>query len=287
MKLLDRLIVLNKLLEAHTSIGMDINSDIQTNLEMFANSSRLFKDNQSFKVALDTLHKIQEQKQQFDSAAQQAISDINSTIRKAELKMIQRDYHNYYNIPVDIEVVAQRMQVNEDFFEHINNIVGMYSDWRWAGVDLNPGHGKFTSSMLACDPFYIYNDTTKTDMDKVKQQFNEFFVSRRLMEYTDISQLPQNNIGLAINLCEFEFMPMDPIRDKLKMVYDLLMPGGHFLFTYNDCEYNVSLEQCAYNYRSYNTKTLMESAAYSLGYNIIDSNCIRNIDSYMVIKKTW
>lgn len=284
MNLLDKLVVLNKMLEAHASVDLDFSRDVQLNREVFTDSKKFFRNTEKFDNVLAELDQLETQKSKFDIAAKNAVSEINSMLRKLEVNMMQRDYEKHNTIPVSVEDTARRMEVNEDFFEHINTQIGKYSDWRWAGIDMNPGHGKFTHQMLACDPFYVY-DNDNTDIEKVKNKFNDFFSERRLMAYSDVETLPINSIGLAINICEFEFLPMDPIKDKLRTVFNILMPGGHFIFTYNDCEKRQSLEQCAYDYRSYNTKTLMESLAYSIGFDIEQSNCINDIDSYMVVKK--
>ena len=204
MNLLDKLVVLNKMLEAHASVGLDISRDVQLNREVFTDSRKFFRNTEKFDTVLAELDLLEKQKSKFDIAAKNAVSEISSLLRRLEVNMMQRDYEKYNSIPVSAEDTARRMEVNEDFFEHINTQIGKYSDWRWAGIDMNPGHGKFTHQMLSCDPFYVYNNKN-TDIEKVKNQFNDFFKERRLMVYNDVEALPTNNIGLAINLCEFEF----------------------------------------------------------------------------------
>ena len=82
-------------------------------------------------------------------------------------------------------------------------------------------------------------------------------------------------------------MPIDPIKDEIRKVYSALHPGGYFVFTYNDCEREASLDflNGHSTYRSYNTKTLMTNMVYGLGFDIIKEQCYRNAHSWMVVKK--
>ena len=73
----------------------------------------------------------------------------------------------------------------------------------------------------------------------------------------------------------------------MRSIMSILAPGGHLIFSYNDCEIQQSLDLCAghESYKAFNTKTLMEALAGSLGYDIIDSGLMNFTDSWMVVKK--
>ena len=86
---------------------------------------------------------------------------------------------------------------------------------------------------------------------------------------------------------EYEFLPIDPIKDEMKQVYNILRPGGYFIFTFSDCEYEAQLDLMAgpEGYYSYNTKTLMISLVEMLGFEIVKTDVWREAQSYMVVKK--
>ena len=106
-----------------------------------------------------------------------------------------------------------------------------------------------------------------------------------MMFYDNLLHLPQQ-LGLAVSVNSYEFWPIDPIKTEMQKVYDLLLPGGHFIFSYNDCEQLASLDLCANDYRAYNTKSLMKSMVQMYGFDIVKQEDVRNgAHSYMVVKK--
>ena len=70
----------------------------------------------------------------------------------------------------------------------------------------------------------------------------------------------------------------------MKQVFSLLKPGGHFIFTYNDCEYEPQIDLCQ-GFTSYNTKTIMSALVEIYGFDVVQSKCVRNTHSWMVVKK--
>jgi len=140
--------------------------------------------------------------------------------------------------------------------------------------------------MLACDPLYLYTGNI-ADTDSIRSKFNSFFADKRLMIYDDLDKLPQNQMGVATSINCYEFWPIDPIKDEMRKVYNILCPGGYFIFTYNDCEQEASLDFLAgaEAYRSYNTRTLMKSMVEMLGFDIVKEQCYREANSWMVVKK--
>jgi hypothetical protein len=107
-----------------------------------------------------------------------------------------------------------------------------------------------------------------------------------MMFYDNLLHLPHEHLGLAVSVNSYEFWPIDPIKTEMQKVYNLLLPGGHFIFTYNDCEQLASLDLCANDYRSYNTKSLMTSMVQMLGFDIVKrkEEC-NGSHSFMVVKK--
>ncbi len=81
---------------------------------------------------------------------------------------------------------------------------------------------------------------------------------------------------------------MDPIKDEMiSRVYNLLRPGGYFIFTYNNCEQLASLDLCAgpRGYRTYNTKELMTNMVRMFGFQIVSEQSHRDTHSWMIVKK--
>ena len=124
--------------------------------------------------------------------------------------------------------------------------------------------------MVGCDPLYVYCKK-KVVANLVRDKFNEFYAKRRLRIYDHLDKFPQNQIGLAVCINLFEYLPLDPVKDITKKIFNILRPGGMFLLSYNNCEERRSLELLSNNFRCYGTKNLMTNMLYSQGYDITDS----------------
>ena len=211
---------------------------------------------------------------------------IDNLLRDEEVKILRRDYDSHDNTNPDLELMTSRIEsLDPEFVRLMKLQIGDFSDWRHAGVELNPSNGLLTRSFLACDPLYLYTGNV-VDKQKVKEQFNRFFSDRRLMMYNDLLDLPQGQLGLAVSINSYDFWPMDPIKTEIQKVFNLLKPGGHFIFTYNDCEQISSLDLCANDYRAYNTKTLMTSMVQMFGFDIVkQENYCNGAHSFMVVKR--
>ena len=123
-------------------------------------------------------------------------------------------------------------------------------------------------------------------MKLIKSKFNNFFADKRLMFYDRLEDMPQNQIGLATSINYYEFLPIDPIKDDMKKIYNILRPGGYFIFTYSDCELETQMDFLAGpGYICYNTKTLMTSMVEMLGFDLVKEESWRDSQSWMVVKK--
>jgi hypothetical protein len=219
-----------------------------------------------------------------------ALADLNqhtgNMLREETVDILRRDYQKFDTIKPDLALMNDRVEaLDPEFTKKVSRDIGYYSDWRWAGVELNPSNGLLTRQFLSCDPLYLYTDQV-VDKDIVRNKFNKFFAEKRMMFVDKIHHIPQGHLGLAVTVNLFEFWPMDPIKTHVKQVYDLLLPGGHFIFSYNDCEHIAALDLCANDYRSYNSKELMSRMVEMFGFDIVKTAEVCNgAHSWMVVKK--
>jgi len=233
--------------------------------------------------ALEDMHRINNE---FNTKLDNVDKKIEELLRIQEISVLQRDYETYENNQPTLSLMQERAIDDEKVIQLMSADIGYFSDWRWAGIELNPSTGLLTRSMLACDPLYLYTGNI-VDEDNIKSKFNNFFADKRLMMYNDLDKLPQGQLGLATSINCYEFWPVDPIKNEMQKVYNLLRSGGHFIFTYNDCEKEASLDflsgQVAY--RSYNTRSLMINLVEMLGFDIIKEQSFQESHSWMVVKK--
>lgn len=284
MDQISKILLLNQMIKNYDANVLDIDPLVSEFQNVASNHSTYFKDTTLFDEYISALSEMKKLNEKQKDIRLKKIDRLEELLRKEEVKIFQRDYHTYSYRKVDWVVVKDRQAPIDGFTKELKTTIGYYSDWRWAGVELNPGVGNYTDAMLACDPLYIL-DTNKSKMNEIQSKFSKRFATTRLFGYASLGELPQNQLGIATSINDYEFMPIDPIKDQMREVYSVLRPGGHFIFTYNDCEKEPGINFCGNGYRCYNTKTLMISLVRSLGFDFVEGKNFLDAHSWMVVKK--
>ncbi len=234
MKLVDKMITLSSILKNNNE-SLLTNDNLIEKQKFFEKQSSLWKNKSNYETIINILQEMQELTDQYNKQISQVNNQASNLLFKQENEIRQKDYLDYQKV-VDIKVIQERIDsYTPTAINELSLQIGRYSSWEYAGVELNPSTGRLTNKFLACDPLYIYNGHA-TDPQKITSQFNSFFGKKRLFFYKNIDDLPTNQLGLAVNIGTYEFMPTDPIKEEMKEIINVLSPGGHFLFTYNDCE---------------------------------------------------
>ena len=280
------MILFNQFLRENKNHKFDIDQELQYHKDYFKKQSRYWKDKQQYEYIDETLNNILRLSEIYKQSINKINEHTNELLREQELIVIRRDYDDYEKRDRNFNLIQMRASLDEDLIEKITSDIGYYSDWRFAGIELNPSIGEHTTSMLACDPLYLYTSNI-TDANSIKSKFNNFFADKRLFFYDDLDKLPQNQLGLAVNINCYEFLPIDPIKEEMRKVYNILRPGGHFIFTYNDCEHEAQLDflNGSGSFRTFNTKTLMTSMIQMIGFDLVKHQSYRETHSWMVVKK--
>ena len=286
MKLVDKMILFSRFLRNNKDRKLQLDELLASNKDYFQEQSSYWRDKSLYNELGSALDDMQRTSSEYNNSLDKVDKKIGELLREQELVVLRRDYDTYTTQERTLELMQERALKDKEFIKEISSDVGYYSDWRWAGIELNPSTGSLTESMLACDPLYLYTGNI-ADTDSIRSKFNSFFADKRLMIYDDLDKLPQGQLGLATSINCYEFWPIDPIKDEMRKVYNILCPGGYFVFTYNDCEREASLDFLAgaEAYRSYNTRTLMKSMVEMLGFDIVKEQCYREANSWMIIKK--
>jgi SAM-dependent methyltransferase len=265
-------------------LTLNLNSDITHNKNIINNQIGAFGNKDKHNKILDVITTLEKAQQDFNQYTKELEESVYNTLRRREVKLIQESYKRYERMNEDKDFILLRNSLlGESFIEAIQNQIGKYADWRYPGVDINPADGTFTQRMLGCDPLYCIADS-KPVIKATKANFNNFFATRRLRTYNAIEKLPEKQFGLACSINQFEYMPLDPIKDIVKKVYNLLRPGGIFIFSYNDCGKRESLELLDNDWRCYMTKEIMISLVNSLGFDYVNDGCVAGTHSWFIVK---
>ena len=93
----------------------------------------------------------------------------------------------------------------------------------------------------------------------------------RIYEITneDFSILPQNQFGFVLCWEIFNFLSLEKIEQHIRQVFDLLRPGGVFMFSYNNCDIYSIARVAESRDISYAQDDLLKNLCLNIGYEII------------------
>lgn len=176
----------------------------------------------------------------------------------------------------------------QDFFvgrvkEHVN--------WKYPGLQLGPRIGDFTDYLVALDPLYLVDE--HQDMFKVVKQLWSKPYQQRLRYYVVDEQqtnvlgklLPLNQFGLVVAVDYFNFRPLRLIKQYLASLTTVLRPGGVVIFTYNNCDYPIGVDNFLNSYYTYTPGRLVKAACIEYGFKILASFDLDNNVSWLEIQK--
>ena len=173
--------------------------------------------------------------------------------------------------------------------EYFKPIITAFSNWEYPTMELFPGIGEFLPYALGAEPLYIV-DTDEYLLEKCSSQFNEFYANKRLMKYKieenySLKDLPKNSFGFIYNL-NYSFAEEDTVNFNIaKEVFDCLMPGGTYLFSYipSDKWWGVELME-SQSLNGLNTRNLV-STLEIFGFTDIKVNYDTAMTTHILAKK--
>jgi SAM-dependent methyltransferase len=184
----------------------------------------------------------------------------------------------------------KKLLYQEETAEFFASRIKIHASWKWPAVEIRPAHGEITDNLIACDPLYLVD--THEDMFKhAKQKWTPEY-QRRLRYYTInekdkkiLHQLPQSQIGLLVAVDYMNFRPLDLIDRYLKEIFGILRPGGVAVFTYNNCDYPIGVDNFENSYYCYTPGREIKAMCERIGYRISASFDLENNVSWLEIQK--
>lgn len=203
-----------------------------------------------------------------------ALANLLTTV-ELQIKQVEREYLIKSYMLYDASNKSPQQVINEQtatyspaFTAEIRAQVESLSKWNMPGLEIGPGIGTWTQYMVACDPLYIV-DVEPEFLTQTQQQFNATY-QKRLRIYTtseyDLSMLPRQQIGLALAVNVFEYLPYEIVKNYLQQVFDTLRPGGSFVFTYNNCNQYGACQLVENDFKCYMTERRLRMIADGIGY---------------------
>jgi len=208
------------------------------------------------------------------------IEMYSKALNAVSLPLVEYDQARYRRV----------FNIDGDTLSSLAGRISKYSSWQYPAIEINPrSPTTITTKLVASDPLYLIETEYQEFLDDTTNIFTPEYQAR-LRSYfikdNNFSALPQNQFGFVLSAISFNFMPMSQIEIFMKNVFQLLAPGGTFLFTYNNCEDPKCARMAEDIIRTYTTQTDIVTAAKNLGYEISEMFNPQNSEIHWIeIKK--
>ena len=184
----------------------------------------------------------------------------------------------------------KKLLYEQESYEFFLSRVKLQTNWKWPALEIRPATCDITESLVGCDPLYLV-DTDK-DLFKIAQQKWTPEYQRRLRYYIIneqaakiFDQLPQGQFGLIVAVDYLNFRPLEMIQRYMKEIFDLLRPGGVTIFTYNNCDFPIGVDNFENAYYCYTPGKKVKEICEAAGFKIAASFDLENNVSWLEIEK--
>mgnify|MGYP000281734584 CR=1 FL=1 len=183
----------------------------------------------------------------------------------------------------------RNLGISSDTRQLVQSRIEHYVDWRYPGLEIGPGAGTWTKSLVACDPLYVC-DIYDEFLAETKMQFPANYQARLRTYKIDpasnsLAALPQNQFGFVFAWNVFNFFPKVELTHYLRQIFQVLRPGGVAMFSYNDCDRAQPADFAEIGWMSWMPKSQLVPLVDSLGFELVHAGESESNVSWLEIRK--
>jgi SAM-dependent methyltransferase len=241
------------------------------------------------KSVLDTLKIIDGDLQKFKTELDQFVHDVEQPYYTKSMDMYQESLSDSADYILD-RGNFKKLLYDPETFDFFCNRVRSHAGWQWPAMEIRPAMGEVTESLVACDPLYLVDhepDLFKVVKDKWTPEYQ-----RRLRYYTVkenekriFHQLPHAQFGIIVAVDFFNFRPLLLIERYLTEIFSLLRPGGMAIFTYNNCDLPIGVDNFENSYYCYTPGKQIKEISTKIGFKIAASFDLENNVSWLELRR--
>jgi len=272
-KLYDLVEFRNHLIDQLDHLSLD--KSIQDKIESLEKTKRIFPQYSEYcDQTIKNYFLLQQQSQTAINSIRKQISSLDLEIDIVATSLFDtNEYRNNFNEEqIQGPEFKNNLIVSTELESIIVSKITEYSNWHYPALQISPRSKKWIDPMVAADPLYL----THCNIDLVKEiikSYPDLYQNRlRLYEIIDrdFSKLPQAQFSFVLCWDYFNYLSSIFVEKYIKNVYHLLRPGGHFMFSYTNCDLAGSALRAESLACAYASSKWLKKLCIEIGYEISD-----------------
>lgn len=219
---------------------------------------------------------------------QSIIDSINNEINTKASPFFLDNYEMelHYEVPENIRRVRV-MYIPDNVRTEIESRIALRTSWKYPALEIGCRDGEWTKLLVAGDPLYL-TDVHQEFLDSAINDYPPEYQRRTrpyLIKNNDYSILPQKQFGFVFSWNHLNYKSIDSIRETLKQVYNLLRPGGVFMFSYNNGDLPAGAAYAESYFMSYVPKSMLLPVCQQAGFEIVHTKDYEPAVSWVELQK--
>ena len=219
---------------------------------------------------------------------QNIIDAINQAINTKASPFFLDNYEMelHYEVPENIRRIRV-MYIPDNVRTEIESRIALRTSWRYPTLEIGCRDGEWTKMLVAGDPLYL-TDVHQEFLDSAINDYAPEYQRRTrpyLIKNDDYSMLPQKQFGFVFSWNHFNYKSIDSIKKSLKQVYNLLRPGGVFMFSYNNGDLPAGAAYAESYFMSYVPKSMLIPVCQQAGFEIVHTKDYEPAVSWVELQK--
>jgi len=218
------------------------------------------------------------------AAVEQVITDLSHDLYS---KSYDLESWPVDNIDTDFVRKERALPITKDIETVVQQRLMFYTNWKYPALELGCRDGEWTRHMVAADPLYVM-DRYREFLDNTNKQFLPEYQNRLrkyLLVNNDLNNLPKRQFGFIFSWNFFNYISLDTITHMLPELYELMRPGGVFMFSYNDGDTPTGAAMSDSQVQTYLPKSILLPTCQAAGFEILSEYDYEGRVHWLEIKK--
>ena len=254
---------------------LSLKKSIEDRIEVLEKTKRIFPQYTDYcdRPIKDYLL-LEQQSQETINSIREQISKLDLEIDDMSVAMFDNDEYRskFHENQIQGPEFNNNLILSAESENAIISKITEYSDWHYPALQINPRNKKWIDSMVAADPLYLAH-CNLTLVKEIIKPYPDLYQNRlRLYEIVDrnFSKLPQAQFSFVLCWDYFNYLSLVFVEKYIREVYCLLRPGGHFMFSYTNCDLAGPALRAESLACAYTSSRWLKKLCIEIGYEISD-----------------